>query len=189
MPFLFALIFLCSPAYSATGVIFIFAVYFSRKKQRMLCCIGAVALVLGGFLLLKGEFTDSSAVSNLFSHDLNLKNADTNAARVEFLTGLGWKVSDEPVEVRDVVIPLEFDQVYQNYNLIQLDQGFDLTQYAGRRMKCYTYDVLNYPNGEENIRVNLLVYKERLVGGDVCSLRLDGFMHGLQLPQQQTDPA
>ena len=165
-----------------------FAVYFTRKKQRMLCCVGAVALVLGGYLLLKGAIADIEA-SVVFSSDLNLKEADTNAARVEFLSGLGWKTSEEPVEVREVVIPLEFDEVYRNYNLIQLDQGFDLTQYAGRKMKCYTYDILNYPNGEENVRVNLLVYKERLVGGDVCSLRLDGFMHGLRMPAEVPAPA
>ena len=165
-----------------------FAVYFTRKKQRLLCCFGVVALVLGGYLLLKGAIANTAA-SVIFSDDLNLKNADTNTARVEFLAGLGWKTSDEPVEVREVVIPLEFDEVYQNYNLIQLDQGFDLTQYAGRKMKCYSYDILNYPNGEENVRANLLVYKERLVGGDVCSLRLDGFMHGLRLPEEVPAPA
>ena len=81
-----------------------FAVYFTRKKQRLLCCFGAVALVLGGYLLLKGAIANTAA-SVVFSDDLNLKNADTNAARVEFLAGLGWKTSDEPVEVRLAPMP------------------------------------------------------------------------------------
>lgn len=140
-------------------------------------------------MLLRGQIPGVQTTSASLTDDLVLTDAGTNAARVSFLTGLGWQVDEEAVEVREVVIPLEFDQVYQNYNLIQLDQGFDLTQYAGRRMTRYTYEILNYPTGEENIRANLLVYKDRLVGGDVCSLRLDGFMHGLRMPDNASAPA
>ncbi len=167
----------------------IFTIYFTRKKQRLLCCIGAAAVLLGGVLLVSGQLSDTQAVSAVFSNDLNLKNADENTARVEFLAGLGWQTGEEAIEVQEVVIPLEFDQVYQNYNLIQLDQGFDLSPYAGRRMKRYTYEIFNHPSGEDAVRANLLVYKEKLVGGDVCSLKLDGFMHGLCMPDQASAPA
>ena len=49
-------------------------------------------------------------------------------------------------------------------------------------MMRYAYRIGNHPSGEQDVRANLLVYKNRLVGGDVCSLRLDGFMHGLLPP-------
>jgi hypothetical protein len=78
---------------------------------------------------------------------------------------------------------LEFDEVYQNYNQIQQEQGFDLTQYAGRQVKRYSYEVFNHPSGDQYVRANLLVYREKLVAGDVCSLQLNGFMHGLAMPQ------
>lgn len=120
---------------------------------------------------------------------MNLKDADQRQNRIDFLIGLGWQVDEETAEVKDVVIPLEFDEVYQNYNQIQLAQGFDLTPYAGRQMKCYSYSILNHPSGGQNVRANLLVYKERLVGGDICSLELDGFMHGLVMPQPEPPTA
>ena len=34
-------------------------------------------------------------------------------------------------EVKEVIIPEEFDDVYSAYNEIQRSQGFDLTQFAG----------------------------------------------------------
>ena len=33
-----------------------------------------------------------------------------------------------------------------------------------------------------SIRANLLVYDGVVIGGDVCSVALDGFMHGFERP-------
>ena len=160
----------------------IFAVYLTRRKQRILCCVGIAALLLGGVLLVSGQITNVRPALTLAQTELRLKQADDNQARVDFLTGLGWQVSSEPTEVQEVVIPLEFDPVYQNYNQLQKEQGFDLSRYAGYRVKRYSYEVFNHPSGEEYVQANLLVYEKKLVGGDICSLQLDGFMHGLPMP-------
>ncbi len=165
-----------------------FAVFLTRKRLRPVCC-AAAAMLVGGVLLVGSRFGGGPLALVLGHNSLGLKNADQNATRVEFLTGLGWQVSSEPVEVEDVVIPLEFDQVYQNYNAIQLEQGFDLTAYAGRQVTRYSYELLNHPSGQNDVRVNLLVCGQRLIGGDICSLRLDGFMHGLRPPEQSTNAA
>ena len=45
----------------------------------------------------------------------------------------------------------------------------------------------NYPGYENKdgvIRANILVYDGRVIGGDVCSVELDGFMHGFEKPTQ-----
>ena len=39
--------------------------------------------------------------------------------------------------------------------------------------------MLNYPGGVEDARLTLLIYQDRLIGGDVSSTSADGFMHGL----------
>ena len=141
------------------------------------------ALLVGGVLLVGGHIADIQATLTIAEDDLRLKQADENQNRVEFLTKLGWQVSSDAVEVTDVVIPLEFDEVYQGYNKIQQEQGFDLRQYAGYQVKRYSYEVYNHPSGDDFVRANLLVYNQKLVGGDICSLRLDGFMHGLRPTQ------
>ena len=77
-----------------------------------------------------------------------------------------------------MLIPKEMDDVFSNYNEIQKAQGCDLTKYAGKRCKRYTYIVNNYPDQPENIRANIVTYKNKIIGGDVCSIELNGFMHG-----------
>lgn len=118
------------------------------------------------------------------SEEHNTHAAD-NAARIAFLSGFGWEVSAEPLECVSVIIPQQFGDVYRNYNELQTAQGFDLTRHRGKQVTRYTYVVLNYPGQAEYIRANLLVLDDEIIAGDICSVYAkNGFMHGLQLPQQ-----
>lgn len=113
--------------------------------------------------------------------------ASTHEERMSFLSQYGWEVDEEPVEVTEVIIPSEFDNTYNAYNEIQKKQGFDLLPFAGMRVKRWTYTVKNYPGYENNscIRVNVLVYDGLVIGGDVCSVELDGFMHGFAVTDKK----
>jgi len=116
-------------------------------------------------------------------------DASTNDGRLAFLKNYGWEVSGTPVEVVEVIIPKTFNTVYTNYNAIQKSQGFDLSKFKGERVKRWTYDVKNYPGGVQNVRANLLVYNNKVVGGDVSSVALDGFMQGLSIKVTNTKAA
>lgn len=107
----------------------------------------------------------------------------TEEQRQAFFAELGWVVGTEPCEVVDVIIPKEFDEVYTSYNALQEDQGLGLERYRGKRCKRYTYIVENHPSGAKDVRANLLIYSGKIIGGDVCSLGLDGFMHGMVFPE------
>lgn len=110
-------------------------------------------------------------------------NTPDNSSRIEFLQSFGWKVSEEPIEVVQVAIPQTFGDVYQNYNDIQTAQGFDLKPFKGKQVSRFTYSVLNYPGQKEYIRANLLVYKNQVIGGDICSVFAEnGFMQGFAFP-------
>ena len=102
---------------------------------------------------------------------------ETNSQRVTFLAQYGWEVEEEPVEIRDVTIPEEFDQVYQQYNGVQKSQGMDLTPYAGKNCRQWIYQVNNYPE-EGTVRATILVYEGQIIGGDISSTELDGFLCG-----------
>lgn len=106
--------------------------------------------------------------------------AVNNEQRQDYLKSFGWEVSDEPVEIVEVVIPEKFGEVYSRYNKLQREQGFDLEKYKGKLVKRYTYAVNNYPNEPEYVRANMLVINGQIIGGDICSLKLDGFMHGFK---------
>ncbi|MDR2654668.1 MAG: DUF4830 domain-containing protein [Oscillospiraceae bacterium] len=109
------------------------------------------------------------------------KEAASNEERLKFLESFGWKISEEALEIAEVIIPEEFDDVYLNYNEIQKEQGMDLAKLRGKRVKRYTYAVKNYPGTTSEVRANLLVYNGKIVGGDISSTSLDGFMHGFAM--------
>ena len=158
-------------------MVFIVSMRASRKRLALgLLCGGAVVLCLA--VLFLGGRGDAPVQPTAAS-----VTVDTNGERIEYLKSFGWTVTEEACEIVEVAIPTEFGDVYQNYNAIQKEQGFDLTAYRGKRVKRYSYEVTNYPNQQENVRANLLVYNNQIIGGDVCSLELDGFMHGFQLPR------
>ena len=136
-----------------------------------LCCCAVVAAAL--LFTLGGRAITASA---------EVKNIRTNDDRLAYLGGLGWQVSAQPIATEELLIPKQFDDSYQSYLKLQADQGFDLSQYCGKRVKRYTYEVLNYPTGEAGVQVNLLICKNTVVGGEVLSPQLDGFLHGLAMP-------
>ena len=107
-----------------------------------------------------------------------------NAGRIAFLGGFGWQVEEEPHEILEVVIPYEFDAVYEQYNQLQLSQGYDLTRWKGMTAKRYTYRITNYPNTQDEVYANLIVCREQIIAGDVSSLSIHGFMHGLAYERQ-----
>ena len=101
-----------------------------------------------------------------------------------YLASYGWEVEEEAEAIEEIVIPEEFSEVFQKYNEIQKEQGFDLEKQKGQRVKRYTYVVTNYPEEPDYVRANLFIYKNKVVGGDICSLRVDGgFLHGFEGPK------
>ena len=106
----------------------------------------------------------------------------SNEDRVAYLQSYGWEVSAEPLATEELLIPKEMDASYDDYLALQSGQGFDLSKYAGKRVKRYTYEITNYPTGETGILANLLIYKNTVIGGEVLSPQLDGFLHGLAMP-------
>jgi hypothetical protein len=104
------------------------------------------------------------------------------AQRQEFLKQMGWEVSGEFDECRQVLIPEQFNEVYEGYNELQKQQGFDLSAYKGKSCDVYTYKVRNYKGHEDkdDVRCNLMICDDVLIGGDVSSTELDGFMQGLK---------
>ena len=108
---------------------------------------------------------------------------ESNDDRVAYLQSMGWQVDETPVESQEVRIPAQLPEVLARYNELQQSQGYDLTQFGGKTVKRYVYEVLNYPDTTDSYYLTLLVYKDTVIGGDVTSAAQDGLMQGLQYPQ------
>ena len=147
-----------------------------------LCIIACSVVAVVGTPREDGSISVSDEVFSLTSD----KKVRDNGGRLEILRGCGWEVEEEPIEFIEVRIPEEFDGVYTDYNEIQKRQNLDLSKYCGKRVMRYTYRVKNHPSGEEGIVANLIFYKDKLIGGDVSSPKLGGFMHGLLETSENT---
>lgn len=153
----------------------------SKQVKVLLLLLFVIFTVISLFILSR----DSAQTGK--GDNISLK-ASTHAERMAFLSQFGWEIKEDPIEVREVIIPQEFDDTYTAYNEIQKNQGFDLTVYAGLRVKRWTYIVKNYTGYEnkECIHANILVYDGLVIGGDICSVELDGFMHGFTMPRNDS---
>ena len=59
-----------------------------------------------------------------------------------------------------------------DYNLLQQQAGFDLSGYAGQRLKYRTYELVDHPS-DQLVRAHLYIYDGVIVGGDIESLAGD----------------
>lgn len=116
-----------------------------------------------------------------------IKSADDAAA---FLGQFGWVVDAGSVETREVTIPAEFDKVFAGYNELQKSQGLDLSKYKKKTVTRHTFTVTNYADSDEEgyegtVYANVLVYRNRVIGGDICSADVNGFIHGFERPVEE----
>lgn len=139
----------------------------------------AAAVIIAAIALLGGE--DEAASTSA-------PKATGNDARVELLKSYGWDVAASPVESSQVRIPEESSPVYTRYNELQKSQGFDLTQYAGKKVMRYVYKINNYPGATEPVYATLLVYKDQVIGGDVTDTSPGGKIRGFKMPES-TSPS
>jgi len=140
--------------------------YLTFTKKGLVAVLAA--LLLG--LFISGQ---------LYAADNVKENGKTNKQRVDYIKSIGLEPKEECKSSKEIVIPEKFDAVYQNYNALQQSAGFDLLPYMGSSATVYTYGV-NTPEGYTgDTVVNLIVYKGRIIGGDISSCALDGFMLNL----------
>lgn len=104
----------------------------------------------------------------------------TTEGRAAYLSALGWEV-DTSTETRQVVVlPREFNGVFADYNAMQKSQGFDMSKYAGMECVLYSYYVTNYPGTDARVVAQIFICGSTVIGGDVHSTAMDGFMHTLK---------
>jgi len=151
------------------------------KRKLLLGLLAAVAvIVLLVVLLNKSEEPVQPAPETDPAQALS---AGSNEDRIAYLQSFGWQVQETPTETQEVRIPEEFNDVFTRYNQLQQSQGFDLSRYGGKAVKRYVYTITNYPGGSQDHCATVLVYRNKIIGGDVASRAEGGRMHGFAMPQ------
>ena len=159
-------------------------VYAIRSATIKFVC--AIVLSVAALLALVALIPTYSAEKNEAAtvSDVSYNKIYENSDRLAFIEQFGWEVDTTPLEAVEVAIPEEFDKVYLGYNEMQKEQGLGLTKYKGKTVTRYTYNVTNYPDYTGDVYISLLVYKNKVIGGDVCSADVSGFVHGFSAPTE-----
>ncbi len=110
--------------------------------------------------------------------------AETSDQQLTFLRSLGYEALAPAIEVKEVLIPDEFDDVFNAYNELQKQAGYDLSGYHGKRVKCWTYQITDMAE-DGNVQAHLYVYDGRLIGGDISSTTGEGFVRPLTKVQHE----
>lgn len=155
-------------------------------KANTLKFIGIISVAvvsLIAVILLLPEYTPktTAAIADATA-EYKYDKIKTNDDRISFLAQFGWQAEPQAVEEVTMRIPTDFDKVMNSYNELQKKMGLDLSKYKGKEVTRYTYSVTNYPGYDGKVIANVIVYKNRVIGGDVSSADVSGFISTFEAP-------
>lgn len=144
-----------------------------KLKPKMI--FGLVLVVTGvaviALTFLSNHLQKEQSVSAIIS-------ASTDEERRNYLATYGWEV-DGDFQEKELTIPENWNKVYSDYNQIQINQGFDLSNYKGKKVKLFTYVISNYKDKKQGVVADMLVCDGVLIGGDICNTSAEnGFLVG-----------
>ena len=154
---------------------FVMTLKFSRKKAVFIVIMAALVLI--GVIMLIGAHSKRAELLSM--NEKTVTTVKSEKDRVRYLSQYGWEVESPALTHDTVVIPRTFSDVFEDYNALQLSQGFDLGQYCGLEAEMYTYRVTN-SDEKGDVIAQLYVRNNAVIGGDVHSTALDGFMVGIK---------
>lgn len=157
---------------------FVYSVRATTIKFFGVICVALAALIT--LIAFVPTYVGDSAAQTVGNGEVSydkIKTADDAAA---FLKQFGWEVDATTAQTVEVEMPEAFDKVFSGYNELQKRQGLDLSKYTGKTVTRYTFTVSNYTGTEGTVYANVLVYRNRVIGGDLCSADVTGFVSGFE---------
>lgn len=139
--------------------------YFKITGKKLL----VLFFVLLSFLMVLVDFTNSTVISATRYY--------TNDDRVSYIKQLGYSIDEETAIIKDIIIPTQFSDVYNRYNELQKEAGFDLSVYRGQPATTYEYKIANQ---QEPTYITLIISEGQLIGGDIHQTALGGEMKPLR---------
>jgi transposase-like protein len=121
-------------------------------------------------------FSGTDSVFAMSNSAYSFSDVSTKEDRLEFLSQFGILAAADSESAESFVIPEALDRVMLAYNEIQKAQGLDLSAYCKKQVRRYTYEVKNYKDADLAVYVNLIVYRHRVIGGDISASGEGGFV-------------
>lgn len=135
-------------------------------RVRALVIVAAAAAILLSLIFLRWQNSEKNELM-------------TTEGRKMFLSELGWEIDPDSESYKSVLLPQTMEGIMEEYNRLQLEQGFDLSQHCGEECEQFCYTVTNYPNCDNTVYATLYLQNGKLIAADIHSNAIDGFMHGI----------
>ena len=135
---------------------------------------GSLALIILAAVVLA-----SSLIVSLKNNSGKVVAASDNLSVLAYIESFDIEVLKEGLKEDEIKVPATFNDVYNNYNKIQKEQGFDLENYKGKTLKRYTYPVINIEDETPHF-VEVLTFDGIIVAADVYSTSIEGSIRALK---------
>ena len=136
--------------------------FFVTLSKRQLAVVLATLIIL---LLTLGQIASAKAGEKI---------GNTNALRVDYIKSLRLTPDDSKASFKNITLPQKFCETYKEYNRLQKKAGFNLEYYKGKSATVYSYPV----SGDER-QVHLIVCDDKIIGGDISDININGKMSPL----------
>lgn len=131
-----------------------------KKKKVFILILIAVIIYTAIFLIPeKNPETETSEKPAI--------SASTASERIDYFASHGWEV--EEIAGKDITIPSDFSEAYEEYAVLQDRQGLPLRKYAGKNARIYVYEVKNYRPENKKMLAELLVCNDTAIASMVYS--------------------
>jgi hypothetical protein len=157
---------------------FVYSIRATTIKFFGVICVALAALIT--LIAFVPTYVASSAQTGTDGGEISYDKVRSVEDAQKFLAQFGWEVDAATAKTVQVSMPSEFDKVFTGYNELQKRQGLDLSKYRNREVTRYTFTVTNYKNYDGTVLANVLVYRNRVIGGDICSADVTGFVAGFE---------
>lgn len=134
-------------------------------KATTLRFVGIVALAVSVLVGMTVFYTTEEPV--LSGTEVRYDGIYTETDRRDFLSALGYSAVGDAKSTVSYTLPDALDAVLLGYNELQKKQGFDLSDYCGKELTRYTYEIENYEGYSGKVYANLITYRDRIVGADL----------------------
>lgn len=148
-------------------------------KCSMLGRRGAAVIIIMLGVILAAAVILCSRPRDLFPAS-DIIDVSTAAGREKYLASYGWDIDLQSEESRTVLLPKSFGAALKSYADMQTAQGYDFAHYAGCECRQYVYRLSRYKGYDGTVYAVLYIKGSRVIGGDIHSSAIDGFMKPLR---------
>lgn len=108
---------------------------------------------------------DTEAFGN---ETVDYANVETAEDAARFLEQFGLKAEKTFFSDKTVTLPAQYEGVFAEYAGLQRKQGFDLSAFAGKKLRKITLE-MSSGQGLDGWLATLFIYRKTVVGGDISS--------------------